>query len=213
MFRFLGLCFGTLVRLLRSRQRLLENMVLRQQLVVLKRRHRRPRLDRFDRLFWLLVRRCWSDWKEALLVVTPETAVRWHRAGFRWYWTVISKPRKPIARRRTSQEVRDLNFQMVAENPTWGARREILTESQLWFSLCFVFKYSRKGIALCYAGAWMRFWRRTPARQLFLRAIACPLEHFDAIGFAARRVEDFAVAYALESGAHQADSQHVAGRI
>ena len=44
MFRFLGLCFGTLVRLLRSRQRLLENMVLRQQLVVLKRRHRRPRL-------------------------------------------------------------------------------------------------------------------------------------------------------------------------
>jgi hypothetical protein len=113
MFRFLGLCFGTLVRLLRSRQRLLENMVLRQQLVVLKRRHRRPWLDRFDRLFWLLVRRCWSGWKEAL----------------RWYWTVISKPRKPIARRRTSQEVRDLNFQMVAENPTWGARREILTES------------------------------------------------------------------------------------
>jgi hypothetical protein len=131
MFHFLGLCFQTLVRLLRSRQRLLENMVRRQQLVVLKRRHRRPRLDRFDRLFWLLVRRCWSGWKEALLVVTPETAVRWHRAGFRWYWTVISKPRKPIARRRTSQEVRDLNFQMVAENPTWGARREILTESLL----------------------------------------------------------------------------------
>ena len=49
--------------------------------------------------------------------------------------------------------------------------------------------------------------------SLLLRAIACPLEHFDAIGFAARRVEDFAVAYALESGAHQADSQHVAGRI
>ena len=49
--------------------------------------------------------------------------------------------------------------------------------------------------------------------ELLLRAIACPLEHFDAIGFAARRVEDFAVAYALERGAHQGDSQHVAGRI
>jgi hypothetical protein len=49
--------------------------------------------------------------------------------------------------------------------------------------------------------------------SLLLRAIACPLEHFDAIGFAARRVEDFAVAYALESGANQADSLHVAGRI
>lgn len=49
--------------------------------------------------------------------------------------------------------------------------------------------------------------------ELLLRAIACPLEHFDAIGFAVGRVEDFAVAYALESGAHQADSRHVAGRI
>ena len=50
--------------------------------------------------------------------------------------------------------------------------------------------------------------------ELLLRAIACPLEGFDAIGFAAGRVEDFAVAYALESGAaHQADSQHVAGRM
>ena len=45
------------------------------------------------------------------------------------------------------------------------------------------------------------------------RAISGPLEHFDAIGFAAGRVEDCAVAYALESGAHQADSQHVANRI
>jgi hypothetical protein len=49
--------------------------------------------------------------------------------------------------------------------------------------------------------------------EVLLRAMACPLEGFDAIGFAAGRVEDFAVAYALESGAHQADSQHVAGRI
>jgi hypothetical protein len=49
--------------------------------------------------------------------------------------------------------------------------------------------------------------------ELSLRVIACPLEHFDAIGFLAHRVEDFAVVYALESGAHQSDSQHVAGRI
>ena len=48
--------------------------------------------------------------------------------------------------------------------------------------------------------------------ELLLGAIACPLG-FDAIGFAAGRVEDFAVAYALENGAHQAGSQRVAGRI
>ena len=49
--------------------------------------------------------------------------------------------------------------------------------------------------------------------ELLLRASACPLGGFDAIGFAAGRVEDFAVAYALESGAYHADSQHAAGRI
>ena len=84
MFRLLRLCFGTLVRLLRSRHSLLlENLALRQQFVVLKRRHPRPKLDLSDKLFWLLVRRSWSGWKQALLVVTPETVVRWHRApGF-----------------------------------------------------------------------------------------------------------------------------------
>jgi|SRR6516225_10143920 len=124
MFRFLTLCFGTLARLFRSRHSLLlENLALRQQLVVLKRRHPRPKLDLFDKLFWLVVRRCWSGWKQALLVVTPETVVRWHRAGFRWYWRVISKVRKPVGRRPTSKEVRDLMFQMVAENPSWGAPR------------------------------------------------------------------------------------------
>src|SRR5262249_57836921 len=108
MFCFLKLCLGTLVRFLRSRHSLLlENLALRQQLVVLKRRHPRP----FDKVFWLIVRQCWSDWKQVLLVVTPETVVRWHRAGFRWYWRMISKTRKPIGRGQTPKEVRDLIFQ------------------------------------------------------------------------------------------------------
>src|SRR5215469_284204 len=124
MFCFLGLWFGTLVRLFRSNHSLLlENLALRQQPVVLKRRHPRPKLDLFDKLFWLLVRRCWSSWKQALLVVTPETVVRWHRAGFRWYWRVISKVRKPVGRKPTSKEARDLIFQMMSENPGWGAPR------------------------------------------------------------------------------------------
>jgi putative transposase len=58
-----------------------------------------------------------------LLVVTPETVVRWHRAGFRLYWRLISRVRKPAGRRRVSKEVQDLIFRMVAENPTWGAPR------------------------------------------------------------------------------------------
>src|SRR6266478_6926654 len=87
MFRFIGLCLGTLVRLLRARRSLLlENLALRQQLAVLKRRHPRPRLGLLDKLFWVVVRRFWSGWQQSLIAVTPETVVRWHRAGFRLYW-------------------------------------------------------------------------------------------------------------------------------
>jgi putative transposase len=124
MFRFNVLCLGTLFRLVRARRSLLlENLALRQQLAVLKRRHPNPRIGLLDKLFWVAARRFWSGWKQSLLVVTPETVVRWHRAGFRQYWRLISGARTRVGRRQTSQKVRELIFRMVVENPTWGAPR------------------------------------------------------------------------------------------
>jgi hypothetical protein len=124
MFRFLCLWLGAILRLFRSRQDLLvENLALRQQLSVLKRRNRRPKLAALDRLFWVLARRFWFGWKKSLLIVTPETVVRWHRAGFRVYWRLISKVKKQVGRHSLSKEVRDVIFRIVAENPTWGAPR------------------------------------------------------------------------------------------
>ncbi len=115
---------GAMLRFFRARRSLiLENLVLRQQLVALKRRRPRPRLVVFDKIFWVLARRFWSGWKQALIVVSPETVVRWHRLGFMLYWRVISKARRVVGRKRISKEVRDLIFRMAAENPTWGAPR------------------------------------------------------------------------------------------
>jgi putative transposase len=124
MFNIALLWFGALFRLFRSRRDLVfENFVLRQQLAVLKRRRPRPILSILDKLFWVAVRRFWSKWKQALIVVTPETVVRWHRNGFQTYWRLISKVRRQVGRRQTPQEVRELIFRIVAENPTWGAPR------------------------------------------------------------------------------------------
>ena len=68
MFRFLCLWLGAIFRLFRSRQDLLvENLALRQQLGVLKRRNRRPKLAALDKLFWVLARRFWSGWKKRCL--------------------------------------------------------------------------------------------------------------------------------------------------
>jgi putative transposase len=124
MFAIIRLFGGTIPRLFCSRRGLLmENLALRQQLAVFKRRHPRPRLDVFDRLFWVAARRIWSGWKNSLIVVTPETVVGWHRAGFRLYWKLISRVRMPVGRKRLPRQVRELIFRMIAENPTWGAPR------------------------------------------------------------------------------------------
>jgi|SRR5215831_1244010 len=74
-----------------------------------------------DRIFWVFARRFWGAWKQSLVLVTPETVVRWHRAGFRLYWRLISKVKKQVGRHSLSKEVRDVIFRIVAENPTWGA--------------------------------------------------------------------------------------------
>src|ERR1700680_1622917 len=118
MSRWFWLWFGVVIRIFRSRRNLLlENLALRQQLTVLKRKHPKPKLRMLDILFWVVTRRFWSGWKQSLIVVTPETVVRWHRAGFRLYWSFISKVRKQVGRNGLSKEVKDLIFGMVAENP------------------------------------------------------------------------------------------------
>jgi hypothetical protein len=124
MFRILWLLVTTIFRCLHARRTLLlENLVLRQQLAVLKRKHPRPRLRAFDKIFWVLACRFWFGWKQALIVVSPEIVVGWHRAGFKLYWRATSRARRVIGRKRISKEVRILIFRMVAENATWGAPR------------------------------------------------------------------------------------------
>jgi putative transposase len=125
MFDLFCLWFGAALRIFRNQQDLLlENLVLRQQLTTFKRRHPKPKLGVLDKLFWVAARQFWSQWKQSLFLVMPETVVRWHRAGFRRYWTVLCQPRNPVGGgKRISKEIRDLIFQMVVENPTWGAPR------------------------------------------------------------------------------------------
>ena len=124
MSRTLRLFFGLLAGSVRSRHSLLlENLALRQQLAVLKARHPHPRFNAPDRLFWVLLSWLWPEWKRALVLIQPETVVRWHRAGFKLYWTLLSRHRKCAGRRCMSRELRELIFRMVAENPTWGAPR------------------------------------------------------------------------------------------
>ena len=100
----------------------LEILALRQQLCVLNRKHPQPRLQSSDRLFWVLLHRLWPGWRNALIVVKPETVIAWHRAGFRLFWRFRSRS-KNLGRPKINAEIRSAIKQMTEENATWGAPR------------------------------------------------------------------------------------------
>jgi putative transposase len=100
----------------------LENLALRQQLVVFKRTVKRPQLRHRDRLFWMLLANAWRDWRTALIVVDPDNVVRWHRRWLRRRWTRRSARPRP-GRPRTNAAIRTLVMKIAAANPLWGAPR------------------------------------------------------------------------------------------
>ena len=107
--------------MLRTRQeQAVVELALRQQLAIYAQKQPRPRLTAADRGFWIALRQLWPRWRNALVIVRPETVIRWHRRGFRLYWRSISRPGP--GRPRISPEVREIIARMARENP-WRARR------------------------------------------------------------------------------------------
>src|SRR5256886_7123590 len=100
----------------------LENLALRQQLDVYKRTMARPPLRRTDRLFWVGLARVWKGWRRPLVIVTPDTVLRWQRRRFREYWTKLSA-RPTGGRPPVHAEIKVLVMRMAAANPLWGAPR------------------------------------------------------------------------------------------
>ena len=139
---WLLLVFGAARSLLCGRRDLvLENLLLRQQLAVVLRTHPHPRLRRRDNVFWLVVRRLCRDWRRQLVLVQPETVIRWHRQGWRpfWWW----KSGRPAGRPRLSSEVRELIARLSRENPLWGTERirgELL-KLKIVVSACSIGRY------------------------------------------------------------------------
>jgi transposase InsO family protein len=130
--------------LFRSREeQAIVELALRQQLAVYAQDRPRPRLSPLDRAFWVALSRRWPRWRESLVVVRPETVIRWHRQRFRRYWRSISTPgpgRPPI-----SKEIQELIVRMTTEN-SWRARKIQAELMKLGFrvSLATVSRYVPK---------------------------------------------------------------------
>ena len=117
------IAIGSLSDLKRSRRDLIiENAMLRQQLIVLNRQVNRPKLTQGDRLRLVLLSRFTELWQQTLHIVQPDTLLRWHRDLFRIYWRRKSKSkqkRKP----RILPETIKLIKQVARDNFLWGAER------------------------------------------------------------------------------------------
>jgi hypothetical protein len=99
-----------------------ENAALRHQLIVLRRKVQgRVRLTNSDRMFFIQLYRWFPSILNVLTIVRPETVVRWHRAGFRWYWRWKSDSFG--GRPQIDTQLRALIRRMSVENPLWGAPR------------------------------------------------------------------------------------------
>jgi len=99
-----------------------EILCLRHQLNVLRRKSpARVSFSNIDRLVFAGLYRLAPGVLEALKIVTPETVIRWHRAGFRAYWRWKSRPRG--GRPKAPAEIRELIHEISAANPLWGAPR------------------------------------------------------------------------------------------
>ena len=96
-----------------------ENLFLRRQLALYQERGiKARRVDAATRVSLALLSRLF-DWRDALVVVRPETLIRWHRAGWRLFWRVKSRPGRPPI----PLELRRLIPPMATENPIWGEER------------------------------------------------------------------------------------------
>ena len=100
---------------------LAENALLRQQVIVLRRSIRRPRVHHDDRLFLLILARLCHRWRDALHVVKPDTLLRWHRDLFKFVWRRKSRPRGQP--RRLAPEIVTLIQAMAKGDVLWGAER------------------------------------------------------------------------------------------
>ena len=102
---------------------MLENALLRKQLIVQQRQKKRPALTGRDRVLMELLASKWRRWKETSIIVQPNTLLRWHRDLFRWVWKRKSKAKGRRGGEPLTAEDVALITRLAKENRSWGAER------------------------------------------------------------------------------------------
>ena len=133
LLRFVMLLLRCVPAFFRNRNdQAIVELALRQQFATFALKGPRPRITSVDRAFWVILSRIWSGRREALVIVQPDTVVRWHRKGFRLYWRAISE--RGLGRPPIPTELQALIRRFANENG-WRARKVQAELEKLGFSV------------------------------------------------------------------------------
>jgi hypothetical protein len=129
-----------------NRVALVRILALRQQLAVYRRRTKKPKLRNRDRLFWAWLSRMWNDWAAELILVKPETVIRWRKRKFRQFWWRKSqnRPGRPTIDRQHIYFIRRIS----SDHPHYGEDRialELEVKFGILHSPATIRKYMLKG--------------------------------------------------------------------
>jgi putative transposase len=163
-----SLLLGMLTDLARSKSELVaENALLRQQLIILRRQVKRPACTKTDRMLLVLLARIVRSWKQALVIVQPETLLRWHRQGFRLFWKYTS--RAVASQPKIAAETVALIKEMARDNRLWGAERIRGELLKLGIRVCkrTIQKYMRQVSTPRPRGQTWKTFLRTHAQQVW----------------------------------------------
>ena len=128
------LIFGILRLIFRGKQDIvLENLALRQQLIIQNRSIKKPNISNWDRIFWIWLSRFWNKWQSSLIVVKAPTVISWHKKGFKAYW---KRKSRRVGRPNIDWELIKLIRRMQKENATWSAQRIQGELKKLGYEVC-----------------------------------------------------------------------------
>jgi len=130
---------------------------LRQQLIVVRRQVKRPRWRGFDRCLFATLAGRFHCFLDVVLLVKPETVIRWHRAAWRLLW----RSRRPSRRPPIDPDLRELVRQMWRDNPTWGQKIISAELAKLGYQIALrtVAKYRPSGLDRQRGQRWATFIR------------------------------------------------------
>jgi putative transposase len=127
LFEIIKLSFKT------RRSLILENLLLRQQIIILKRKAKKPKLKNIDRIIPVWISKLWNNWKSALIIVKPETLIGWHKEGFKFFWLWKSRT---AGRQSINWELIKLIRKLQKENITWTHQRIQGELVKLGYNIC-----------------------------------------------------------------------------